>query len=113
MPDKIEEKGLVRMSLCCGSKEFKTREEADLFIEEFNQREKERQEEALYYWHGISIKDLVRICLDMGVKVGISICNNENDDDVKKVSFILIEEMLNKIMQILSSRFSPEGNTTN
>lgn len=99
--------------ISCGKREFKTWEEANIFIEEFKQREKERQEEALYYWHGISIKDLVRICLDMGVKVGISICNNENDDDVKKVSFILIEEMLNKIMQILSSRFSPEGNTTN
>lgn len=47
------------MALCCGNKEFKTWEEADLFIEEFNQREKERQEEAFYYWQNLHIKNII------------------------------------------------------
>lgn len=83
--------------------------------DEFKQMQKEKQEQALYYWHGISIKELVKICLKMGVTLGIGICNNENDDTVKEeVSFILIEETVNKIMQILSSRFSDlEDNTIN
>lgn len=108
------------MPLYCGKREFKTWEEASVFIEEFKQREKERKEKAFYCWHNIPIDLIMKMCID----AGILLANDTKEAEFNGETIILnlsneayremvIEEMTKKLLNdilspIINKRLSQE-----
>ena len=99
------------MPICCGKREFKTWEEANIFIEEFKQREKERREIAFYCWHNIPIEGIINLSVAMGVNMTINLFNKMNVDDeaIKEMIIdISTEKIFNDIIENIDVNISRE-----
>lgn len=104
------------MALYCGKREFQTWEEVMSFIEEFKQREKERQERAFYCWHNLPVKNIINITLKAGIQIGREIKKDMKpgmDEDLfeQKVIEHLTETAFSHLLQIVNMENSQELHT--
>jgi len=97
--------------ITCGKREFQTWKEASVFIEEFKQREKERQEAAFYYWHNIPIEGIISFSVALGINMGIKLFDKMNVED-EAIQEIIIdistEKIFNDVMEYIDVSLSKE-----